>query len=414
MTAITPAGAPQGLDPAVNVGLGRWGYLIGGIVLLLAMGLVYAWSIFVAPLEREFGWTRSETSLAFSICMSMFCAGVIATGLLTKKITARTVIWLSALLVGGGFVGASRLSTLGQLYFFYGGLIGLGVGMAYNGVLSTIMRWFPERPGLISGLLMMGFGLGALILGTVGTYLIDGIGWRLTFRNLGFVYLAVIIVSSFFIKLPGPSVVLPRLAGKGGAPPPADRDWATSEMVRRPTFWLFFAWAVILGACGLIVISNAAPMARSLGAASMGGLLTGLIAVFNGLGRVLTGLTYDRIGRHVAMPALCLGFIAAGALLILGLRAQSVPLLFCGCLLTGTMYGGMPTSASTVIRLFYGLRHYSLNFSLINLNVVFASFLGPYLSGVLLDRTGSYQTTFLAIIVFGALSLGLNFMIRRP
>ena len=402
-----PLASPQA--PAV-----RWLYLSGGVVLLLAMGLVYAWSIFVRPLEEEFGWLRSQTSLAFSICMSMFCVGGILTGILTKKVTARTVIWLSALLVGGGFIGTSKVASLAQLYFFYGGLIGLGVGMSYNAVLSSIMRWFPERPGITSGLLMMGFGLGALILGTVGVYLINSIGWRATFRNLGIVYFVVIVISSFFIKPPGAGVSLPKLVAKGVSPKETFRDYSTSEMLKRPAFWLFFFWSVILAACGLIIVSNAAPMAHSMGGAALGGVLTGLIAIFNGLGRVVFGLTYDKAGRKLAMTLISLGFALGGVLLTVALAAGSMAILFAGCLLGGMMYGGLPTSSSTVIRLFYGLKNYSLNFSLINLNLIFASFLGPFLSARLLDATGSYQTSFIAIIVFGAVALGVNFIIRRP
>jgi OFA family oxalate/formate antiporter-like MFS transporter len=414
MNSIADTNPNQSANPAVNVGGERWGYVAGGILLLLALGLVYAWSIFVAPLEAEFKWQRSETSLAFSICMSMFCIGGIATGLITKKWAPRVVIWITAVLVGVGFIGASKLTSLTHLYFFYGGLVGFGVGMAYNGVISTVLKWFPEKPGLISGLLMMGFGLGSLILGTVGSHLIQTVGWRNTFLYLGIVYVIVIFISSFFVKLPGKDKVLPKLQKKGADKAEVDRDWNASEMLKRPAFWIFFIWSVVLCACGLIVISNAAPMISQMGHASKSGLLVGLIAIFNGLGRVFFGLTYDKAGRQVAMPIVSLGFMTAGILLICSLSMQNVVLLVIGAIMSGFMYGGLPTSSSTVIRTFYGLRNYSLNFSLVNLNIVFASFLGPFMAGLLLDKTGSYQSTFIAIIIFGALSLGLNFLIKKP
>jgi OFA family oxalate/formate antiporter-like MFS transporter len=346
--------------------------------------------------------------------MSMFCLGGVATGIITKKFPPKVVIFITAALVGAGFIGASKLNSLSELYFFYGGLVGFGVGMAYNGVISTVLKWFPEKPGLISGLLMMGFGLGSLILGTVGSHLIETVGWRNTFKYLGIVYLIVIFVSAFFIHLPGAHKILPKLQKKGADKATVDRDWTASEMLKRPSFWIFFIWSVILCACGLIVISNAAPMIKDMGHGARSGLLVGLVAIFNGLGRVFFGLTYDKFGRQVAMPIVSLGFMCSGISLICSLAFQNAVLLVIGSVTAGFMYGGLPTSSSTVIRTFYGLKNYSLNFSLVNLNIVFASFLGPFMSGLLLDKTGSYQSTFIAIIVFGVLSLGLTFLIKRP
>ena len=400
-------------SPPIPVTAVRWVYLVVGVLLFLAMGLVYAWSIFVPPLAKDFGWQPNQTGLGFTILMSMFCLGGVVTGLITKRWTPRLAIWICGVLIGLGFFGASRLNSLGELYFFFSGLVGLGVGMAYNAVLSSVLRWFPERQGLISGILMMGFGLGSLILSTVGTSMLESIGWRATFLTLAGVYAVLVLVSSFFIVYPGPGVVFPAAATRQSREEGLELD--TGRMVRRPTFWFIFIWATLLSAGGLMVIGSAASIAESLGAdVRLAGFLTGLIAISNGCGRVLAGLLYDKVGRKLVMPLLSAGFIVTGAVLLAALATGSLTLLVAGFILTGLSYGGVPPSNSTLVSSFYGLKNYSLNFSIINLNIMAASFLGPALAGIMQTMSGAYNTTFIAIVVFGVLSLGLMFLVRKP
>ena len=404
---------PAGTVPAVISG-GRWLRLAAGLALLLAMGLVYAWSVFIPPLSAEFGWDAARTGLGFTILMSMFCLGGIATGLITRKRSPRLAVQICAVLVGLGFFGASRLNSLTELYLFFSVMIGFGAGMAYNAVLSAILKWFPEKQGLVSGLLMMGFGLGSLILSTAGAAMLDAFGWRGTFLSLAVIYGALIAAGSFFIVPPGPEAVLPKPDGAGKSRE-AGLDMTAGQMLKRSSFWFYFAWAVMLTAAGLMVIGSAAPMAGSLGAdAKTAGGLTGLIALSNGGGRVAAGFMFDRFGRRVVLPLLSCGFILTGLALLTALSFSSLTILTVGFVLTGLSYGGVPPSSSTVTSTFYGLRNYSLNFSIVNTSIVFASFLGPGLSGVMQTMSGSYNTTFVAITAFGGLSLALAFMIKKP
>jgi OFA family oxalate/formate antiporter-like MFS transporter len=378
------------------------------------MGLVYAWSIFVPPLAAEFGWDPSKTSMGFTILMSMFCLGGIATGLITKKYPVGLVVFLSALLVGGGFYASSTLQSLAGLYLFFSVMVGLGVGMTYNAVLSSILKWFPDKIGLISGLLMMGFGLGSFILSTVGTSSIQNYGWRATFVRLGIVYFFVILICSFFVRPPGPGVVFKKPSqvkkkAEDGLELPA------SQMLKRQAFWFFFLWAVVLTAASLMVIGAATPIARSLGADSIkAGFLTGMIAISNGCGRVIAGVLHDKLGRKIVLPIYSVLFTVTGCVLYLAITSQSLTLITVGFLMTGLAYGGIPPSSSTVISRFYGQKNYSLNFSLANTSILAASFLGPALAGQMQSKSQSYGSTFMAIIIFGVLSIAFCFKIRRP
>ncbi|MDR1677639.1 MAG: MFS transporter [Deltaproteobacteria bacterium] len=392
----------------------RYGYLLVGILLLLAMGLVYAWSIFIPPLRKEFNWSPSQTSMGFTILMSMFCLGGMATGFITKKLPAKYVICFSALLIGGGFYGVSTINSLAGLYLFFSVMVGLGVGMSYNAVLSTVLRWFPDKLGIISGLLMMGFGLGSFILSTVGTSMIGNLGWRMAFVRLGIGYFFLILISSFFIRPPSPSVVFPK-STKAKNILESGLELSTGAMIKRLTFWIFFSWSVVLTAAGLMVIGSAATIAGSLGAeATKAGFMTGLIAISNGCGRVIAGFLFDKVGRQVVLPLISLLFMVTGLILYVALTSDNLTILVIGFIFTGLSYGGLPPSSSTVISLFYGLKNYSLNFSLINTNIVVASFLGPALAGVMQARYGTFQTTFVTIIIFGGLSFGLSYLIKKP
>lgn len=138
----------------------RWLYLLLSVVLLLCLGLIYAWSIFRVPLESEFGWSKAETSITFSISMMMFCLGGVVSGVLTERRGVRTTLILCAVLLAAGFMSASGVHSLWGIYAAYGGLAGLGAGLGYNAVISTIVKWFPDRQGFVSGMSLMGFGFG--------------------------------------------------------------------------------------------------------------------------------------------------------------------------------------------------------------------------------------------------------------
>lgn len=391
----------------------RWLYVAAGFVLLLFLGLIYAWSIFVAPLEAEFGWSRSQTSMAFTICMCMFCIGGFVAGLLSRRWPASLAIRLCAVFVLAGFLLTSRVNTLPGLYISYGCFVGFGVGLAYNAVISTVTKWFPDKTGFISGLLLMGFGFGGMVLGTASTSLMGSIGWRSTFACIAVVFFALIVAASFLIKPPPADLALPA-AETARKETPAD-DFETREMLRLPAFWMIFLWAVLLTAGGLALIGHASPCAVDMGVApATAAFYAGLISIFNGFGRVTVGAVFDRLGRRLTMLLVSSGFILSGLVLLLALTRGSVPLLVAGYVCAGLSYGGVMVCNSTVTGRFFGRKHYSMNFSMVNMNILVASPLGPYLAGVLQGVSGSYLTTCMTIAVFGGVSFLINLFIRQP
>ena len=141
--------------------LNRWVYAIVGVIVLLFAGLVYAWSVLSTPIAAEFtGWTKAQLSLTFTLVMILFCIGSLLCGLLAGKLSAKNAVRVSAVLFLAGFFIASRCQSPITLYLGFGLLCGLASGLAYNGVMSTMVKWFPDKPGLISGVLTAAISLG--------------------------------------------------------------------------------------------------------------------------------------------------------------------------------------------------------------------------------------------------------------
>ena len=365
-------------------------YLALGVVLLLFLGLIYAWSVFRAPLEAEFGWTKSQTSVTFSISMMMFCLGGLASGIITVIL-------------------ASRISTLMGIYLTYGLLCGFGVGLGYNVTISTLVKWFPDRQGLVSGVALMGFGFGGMVLGTVGARMMEAMGWRTTFMIFGIVFGVLVLVCMVLLKTAPQEFVDSMMTGSKKVEPSVE-ELTPGETLKRRNFWVYFVWAIVLSAAGLAIINDAAPFAVEITGSELAAAaaIAGIISIFNGVGRVLVGLIYDKFNYRVTMMLTNTLFLLSGLALITCLKTHSYPLLIAAFVLVGVSYGFVPPTNSAFVAYFFGRKHYGINFSLINMNLIIASYLGPLCGG------GNYMRSFYFIIGFAVMGFVLTMLIKKP
>ena len=382
--------------------LNRWVYAIVGVIVLLFAGLVYAWSVLSTPIAAEFtGWTKAQLSLTFTLVMILFCIGSLLCGLLAGKLSAKNAVRVSAVLFLAGFFIASRCQSPITLYLGFGLLCGLASGLAYNGVMSTMVKWFPDKPGLISGVLLMGFGGGSFIIGKLyQAWTPDWIGgWRVSFVVLGIICCVVLAVCSFFFVAPGADFTVP--AGKGGRAVAAPReDIKPAVMLKRPAFWLYYVWAIAVSAAGLALISQASGVVWEASAdqtAASVATIVGLISICNAVGRVLFGGMYDKFGRSLSMQLVNGLFILTSVVLLLAMSSRSVVVVIIGFVIGGLAYSGVTPTNSAFCRAYFGPTSYPVNFPLINSNLIFASF-GSTISGALYDASGSYSSTFFLII----------------
>jgi len=397
--------------------LNRFPKLMLGFFSMLFAGIIYAWSILKSPLVDEFGWNPSELAFNFTLSLCFFCIGGVFASFIIKAIKLRFTVMLAGVLTAAGFIlTAANTGSLTSLYFSYGFMCGLGVGMAYNTVISSINAWYPDKKGVSSGVMMMGFGLSTLIFGNIANVLInmDGFGWRNTYIALGIAIGAVLIATSFLISTPGPDTKFPEARKKADNEPGIGRDFTVVEMVKRMSFWKFFVFHMLLVAVGSSVISFAMDLSITVGAGdSLAAFLVGVLAVCNGLGRILTGLIFDSLGRKRTLFLSAVTNITASAVLFLAVSMVSLPVGIIGLCMAGLGYGSNPTMCAGFTMEFYGRQNFNQNFGVMILILIPSSFFAT-LSNYLLQATGSYQPAFLLLLGTAVAALFINFTIKRP
>lgn len=389
----------------------RWALLVLGVILLLFLGLIYGWSIFRSPLQSEFGWTDSQASLTFSISMMTFCLGGLVGGIINKgKNGFRINLIAAAVLLAIGFFYASNIQSLMGIYLSYGVCCGFGVGLGYNTAISTIVKWFPDKQGLISGITLMGFGFGSMILGTVAGAMIQSMGWRVTFRIFAVAFAIVMVVGALLLRNAGAEFVAYLSQGSSKAVTPAVEEVGAAVMLRRRNFWIYFVWAIILSAAGLAIINSSAPYAQLFVGENLtlAASIAGIVSIANGVGRVIFGGMFDKIGYRLTMLIDCVVFVVASLVLMASFATKSMPVLVIAFILIGLAYGGVTPTNSAFIAYFFGRENYAVNFPIVNLNLIFASFLGPMVGN------GGYMMTFGAIIVFAIVGAVLVFLLKKP
>lgn len=388
-------------------------YAIAGVVVMLFAGFVYAWSILSAPIATEFPeWTTSQLSLAFTICMAFFCLGGLIAGVLSQRMQSKWILRIACVLFLAGFTLTSRINSLPMLYLGYGVLCGGAAGLVYNSVMATVTRWFPNSQGAISGVLLMGFGASSMVIGGGFAALTPDLpgAWRTSVFVMGVLLAVVVAVCSLLIKQRSQE-----MADKQDKSMET-RELKPKEMLTQKSFWLFFIWVVLLSVVGLVVISQARMLIQSasivkipLGTLS---LLVGLLSICNGLGRVVFGALFDKIGRRATMIVITLCGVMGIALLILSLQLHALPVLISSFALIGFCYGGGPTMSAAFTKEFYGKRYYSMNLSVMTLSLLVGSF-GSALITMIYDRCGQ-NFIYISALLVGMLLLAFFVQLFIP
>ena len=397
----------------------RWFILSVGVVTMLFAGVIYAWSILKVPFAQSAGFTADTLALSFTLTMCFFCIGGFLSGRLVRRIGTRPTILIAGALAGAGLILAGTVGATSPIALFltYSLLAGLGIGMAYIAIISTVNAYFPDRKGLSSGALMMGFGASTLLLGNLAEYLFaSSLGWNGTYVVIGTVIGAVLMASAIFITPPAPDTVFPAARGKALARKEAfeERDYTPSEMIRRFTFWRAFLALVCFTAVGSSVISFARDLAISVGAeAAFATNLVGVLSICNGLGRILTGIVFDTLGRRVTMIGATVLTTVAAAVTLGAVAVSSVPLCVVGLCLTGLSYGTSPTVSSAFTLSFYGKKHFASNLSISNFNLIGASFIATACSA-LQTASGGYVVPFVLLLTLSVIAIVLNLSIKKP
>ena len=386
---------------------------MAGTLIMLFLGMLYAWSIFVKPFTEIFpSWSISDLSVTFSISASVFYFGGIVSGRLSSKLKNNIIVILGASLLFCGFFFISRLNpeqpvqSLRKLNLFYGVLCGLGTGMCYNAILSTIIKWFPDKPGSASGFLLMNYGMGGLILGMVINVLLVKAGLFDTFLILACAAAILLSIGSFFIKLP-PETFRASAPASG----PGENNFSSRQMLKTPSYWFWYIWMIMIIMSGYFILNSAAVIASSFGAPAVLGLL---VSVANGCGRLFFGALMDRFGRSKIMLTSSTTLLAAGICLYTGGVLYNVILIFAGMLMVVLCFGSCPSMTSVFINSQFGSKNYQQNISIMNVMLIPAAVTGPIVSSTLVKRAnGVYNSSFLLIIALALVSFIFIALLNR-
>jgi OFA family oxalate/formate antiporter-like MFS transporter len=394
---------------------------------MLAAGIIYAWSIINAPfmlVSDGVILNAAELGINYTLTIVFFCIGGFCAGVISKQTSTALRLILSALMVFASFFSSSLLVvTLHDsgnyflLYLSYGMLGGLGIGMAYVTVITAINAWYPDRRGFASGVMLMGFGLSLLIIGRVADILgkSEAVGWRNTYIIIAISIAAVLFVSALFIKYPPPETEFPTpKSGKKERINEEPADYTTSQMIRRPSFILVFIYITILAALGNAAIGFAKDILLDVGSTeNLAVTAVGMLGLFNGLGRLISGWLFDRLGIKQTQLISSVISILAPLMIVAAITVSSSILGLLGLCLCGFSFGFAPTTSSVLTSEFYGAKNFPLNFSIMNLILIPAPF-AAMLAGNIKSSTGEFMQAFLILAALTVVGFFINMAIRKP
>jgi OFA family oxalate/formate antiporter-like MFS transporter len=392
----------------------RWIIAIAGVFFQIALGAVYAWSVFRAPLAKQFGWSISEITLTFTISIFVLGFAAFFGGLWLNRKGPRIVALSGGGLYGLGVFLASFSHNLWWLYLSYGLIGGIGLGLGYIVPVAVLVKWFPDRRGLITGIAVGGFGAGALITAPVATRLIQSVGVLSTFAYLGIAYLVVTVIAGSFMqnppddwKLEGWSPTATQTSQRAG------HDFNLGEALKTWQWWALWLLLFLNTCAGISVISQEAPIFQELTGASaiVAAGMVGLASIGNAVGRVFWAWVSDLITRRATFAVM---FVLQVLLFWFLPNIAAVSLMMIVTFVVLICYGGgfgtMPAFAAD----YFGPKNVGPIYGLMLTAWGFASAFGPLFIARMRETAGSYRGGLHVIAVVMAVSILLPILVRPP
>jgi MFS transporter, OFA family, oxalate/formate antiporter len=389
--------------------LNRWNQLILGVVAMMAISSPqYVWTLFTGPLNHKLGTTLAELQWTFSLLIILHTWLSPFQAYLVDRFGPRLLIAIGALLSGASWVLSAWVDNIWALYFTYGVLGGIGTGIVYVGIIGLMVRWFPDRRGLATGLAAAGYGFGAFFTSFPIDNMIRSSGYAHALVVWGIIQGAIGIAAAQWLRVPSENH---QVAGpaSAGAVQQTGRSYSPREMLQSPVFYLLFLMMSMMSTSGLMVVSNVGPFAKEFGVADM--LVVGVAAlplsltlsrVTNGLTRPFFGWISDHIGREATM-ALAFSLEAAAILVLFAFINQ--PALF--VVLTGLVFFGWGEIFSlfpSTLTDTFGPRYAATNYGFLYMAQGVGSILGGPAAAFLKQATGSWTAVFIVVAVLDAIT----------
>lgn len=417
-----------------------WTVTLAGTGINLALGVLYTWSVFAAALTEQLGWSKTAASIPYTVACAVFALMMVPGGRLQDRFGPRWVATAGGLFAGGGLILSSFTDSLFILILTFGLIAGIGIGLGYSAATPAAVKWFPpHKKGLISGIVVAGFGLASLYIAPLTNSLIGSFGVKGAFRIEGLIFLFAIVAFSQVLAVPltpvsstsktsgasdtkaSPSSSSSATLALGLDPTASDQaatcscpssplatpektDFSWQEMLKDSRFYLLWIMFAAGATAGLMIIGQLSTITKLQTGVSWGFAMVALLAIFNAGGRILAGWLSDRIGRSWTMRI----FFTLQGFNMLAFALYSSPVLIAvGAIMTGLSYGSLLSLFPSATYDFFGTKNGGVNYGLVFTAWGVGGVFGPLMAGTVVDMTNSY---FYAYLIAASLCLIAAFL----
>jgi OFA family oxalate/formate antiporter-like MFS transporter len=379
--------------------------ILGTIIVQMGLGTIYTWSLFNQPLVNKFDWELSSVAITFSITSFALAFATLFAGRLQEKWGIRKLIALSGFILGLGLILTSQVSSLLMLYLLAGIVVGFADGTAYITSLSNLIKWFPNRKGLISGISVSAYGLGSLIFKYINTSLINHVGISQTFFYWGIIVMVMVVGGSLLLR-----EAIIEETPMNTENTQNKRDYTVKEMLVTKQAYLLFIMFFTACMSGLYLISIVKDIGVQLANlnVAVAANAVAMIAIFNTVGRLILGSLSDKVSRLKVIAFTFL--ITAIAVLILSFVQLNYGIFFACVAAIAFCFGGNITIFPAIVGDFFGLKNHSKNYGIVYQGFGLGALAGSFIAAFL----GGFKPTFIIIGILCILSFIIAIVIKPP
>jgi OFA family oxalate/formate antiporter-like MFS transporter len=389
-----------------------WIVVFSGLGVNLSLGALYSWGTISAALIDQLKWSATQTQIPYMLASALFAVSMIPAGGLQDKLGPRTVLILSAVLAGTGFILSGFNLTVVGLSLFFGVIFGLAMGFGYASPSPAAIKWFhPKHRGVITGIVVSGFGLAPVYIAPLSDFLLRRYGLHTTFVTFGILFFSVLFFFSFLVKNPPAGhvpVELKKLDEKSKVSSAADKDY--HQMLKSKQFYLIWLMFFCGTFAGLKIIGQMAKIGQEQALMENSFILVIIYAIFNFLGRIAWGTISDSIGRIFSL--FLMFAIQVFVFLIFEFLTQPFTLLI-GKSIVGFTFGGMLTVFPAITADYYGTKNLGVNYGLVITAWGAGGVLGPLLGGITRDTTGDYRLSYLISMLVSLAGVILCLLLKK-
>lgn len=390
-----------------------WIVTFAGLGINLALGVLYAWSMFKGAIEKDFGWEASRLNDPYAVCCLVFAFSMILAGRCQDKFGPRLTAFIGGLLVGAGLFIASRTTEYTAWVLGFGVLAGMGIGFGYSSATPPALKWFPpSKTGLIAGLVVAGFGLASVYIAPLSEYLLSRHGLQHSMLVYAIAFVVVVCgLSQLLVNPPAGYVAVSKTGGSARASSVV--NCTPGEMLRSPTFYLLWIVYFIGAGAGLMVISSVSGMAKtSMG--KMAFVAVAVMAVGNAAGRIVAGILSDNIGRRWTLMIVLLfqALLMFASIRIAGSKDMAAAVIVVAATVIGFNYGANLSLFPSFAKDLWGLKSFGVNYGILFTAWGMGGLVLSRVSQMLKAQSGSFTSSFVvagSLLIAGAV---LTFFIR--